>query len=178
MAESNSRCLRYCVNCANQLLEAHSFCINCGSPAQLTKQEDNYGESEELIKMYTNSGYTNGVILAFLNKYHGISISMSKLQRRLKIYGLSRHNMGVDQDEVKALIGKELDGAGCLGGYRSIWHSLRLAHCISISRHKVATLIREIDPDGVEVRKRSRLRRREYSSLGPNFACMLMDTIN
>ena len=86
--------------------------------------------------------------------------------------------MSADQDEVRALIRKELDGAGCLGGYRSIWHSLRLAHGISISRHKVATLMKEIDPDGVEVRKRRRLRRREYSSRGPNFACMLMDTIN
>ena len=169
MAEFNSRCLRYCVNCANQLLEAHSFCINCGTPVPFTKLEGNYGDSEELIKMYINCGYTYDVILAFLNKYHGICISMSTLQRRLKSYGLSRSNMSVHQDVVKALIRKELDGAGCLGGYRSVWHSLRLKHGVSISRHKVATFMREIDPDGVEERKRRRLRRREYSSLGPNF---------
>ena len=169
MAEGNSNSLKYCTTCANQLLEAHSFCINCGSPAQSTVEEDSYGEGEELIKMYIDSGYTYDAILAFLAKYHGISISMSTLQRRLRSYGFSRRNIGVDNDEVKALIRKELDGAGCLGGYRSIWHSLRLTHSISISRHTVATLMREIDPDGVEVRKRRRLKRREYSSPGPNF---------
>ena len=160
MAEFNSRSLRYCVSCANQLLEAHSFCISCGTPAQFTRLEDNYGDSGELIKMYINSGYTYEVILAFLNKYHGISISMSTLQRRLKSYGLSRYDTDVDQDEVKALIRKELNGAGCLGGYRSVWHSLRLKHGISISRLRVATFMRELDPDGVEERKRRRLKRR------------------
>ena len=65
MAEFTSRSLRYCVSCANQLLEAHSFCISCGTPAQFTRLEDNCGDSEELIKMYINNGYTYEVMVAF-----------------------------------------------------------------------------------------------------------------
>ena len=76
-AECNSTCIRSCFNCFNELLEAHSFWTNCGWPAQPTKKKDDCGESEELIRMYFNSGYTYDVILEFLNKYHGIRISMS-----------------------------------------------------------------------------------------------------
>ena len=70
-----------------------------------------------------------------------------------------------------------MQGAGSLSGYRSIWHALRLRHGIHVSRHVVATLMREIDPLGVEERKKRRLHRRVYKSEGPN-ACWHLDGRN
>ena len=44
-----------------------------------------------------------------------------------------------------------------------------LVHGISVPRNTVAVLLKEIDPIGVVIRKRRRLRRREYSLSGPNY---------
>lgn len=75
--------------------------------------------------------------------------------------GLGRGRNDVSQGRLEELIRGQLDGAGCLVGYRSVWHSLRLVHSISVSRNRVANLMKEIDPVGVELRKRRRLRGRE-----------------
>jgi hypothetical protein len=70
-----------------------------------------------------------------------------------------------------------MEGAGSLSGYRSIWNALRLRHGIHVSRHVVATLMREIDPLGVEEREKRRLHRRVYKREGPN-ACWHLDGRN
>eukprot|EP00794_Sanderia_malayensis_P013171 gene13171-14521_t len=124
----------------------------------------------ELITTYFHSGYPNEVIRSFLEKHHGISMSLSTLKRRLRDFGLSRRNNGqVNVDEVRQIIRQELSGSGRLLGYRSIWHSLRLEHHIHFPRRRVAEMIKELDPEGVQLRKRRRLVRRQYRSYGPNF---------
>ena len=40
---------------------------------------------------------------------------------------------------------------------------------IIVKRARVMTLLRELDPDGVESRQKKRLRRRAYHAKGPNF---------
>ena len=40
-----------------------------------------------------------------------------------------------------------------------------------VERERVMTLLRDIDPEGVESRKRKRLRRRVYHAKGPNYIC-------
>ena len=44
----------------------------------------------ELIEYYFNCGYSYAVILEFLGEYHGMSISLQTLKRRLNAYGLKR----------------------------------------------------------------------------------------
>ena len=51
------------------------------------------------------------------------------------------------------MVADEIRGPGSLYGYRSVWHSLRLKYGVHVSRHVVARLMREIDPDGVQSRK-------------------------
>ena len=97
-------------------------------------------------------------------------MSLSTLKRRLRNYGLGRNKNLVNEDMLKELIRVELNGPRCMGGYRSVWHSLHLVHGISVPRNTVAVLLKEIDPIGVVIRKRRRLRRREYCSSGPNYA--------
>eukprot|EP00794_Sanderia_malayensis_P005843 gene5843-6541_t len=108
----------YCTSCGEQVLEVHNFCTACGTPT--TREEGNRNSQEEieeeLIKMYLSCGYGYAIILAFLAKYHGISISMSTFQRRLRTYGLKRYSDNVDDDHLKLLITEQLDGAefgGC-----------------------------------------------------------------
>ena len=51
-----------------------------------------------------------------------------------------------------------------------MWHTLHIAHGITVSRNEVK-LMKELDPEGCDLRRRRKLRRREYTTPGPNFAC-------
>ena len=123
-------------------------------------------DSLELVSQYFKQGYNNLEILEFL-KHHGINISLSTLKRRLTSLGLSRSGF-VSDDELRIAIEKELGRSGCFVGYREMWARLRMKGII-VKRARVMTLLRELDPDGVESRRKKRLRRRAYHSKGPNF---------
>ena len=101
-----------------------------------------------------------------MSKYHNINVSLSTLKRRLQSFNLARGRDAIDVDMIREAIRKEMDGPGCLFGYRSMWHSLRMGHGLTAPRDLVQRLMKEIDPDSCELRKKRRLRRRSYSSLG------------
>ena len=69
---------------------------------------------------------------------------------------------------VRAAIQKEMQAAGELSDYRSIWHALRLRHHIHVPCNLVAEIMKEIDPSGVEERRARRLKRRTFTSRGAN----------
>ena len=96
------------------------------------------------------------------------------LKRRLRSLGLKRKGQVVEEEHLRNVISVEIQGAGRLSGYRSIWHALRLRHGLHVSRHVVARIIKELDPDGVKARKARRLHRRLYRSQGAN-ACWHVD---
>lgn len=132
-------------------------------------QDANYSE-EELISNYFKQGYSNKEIMEFL-KLHGVVLSLSTLKRKLKNLGLRRRFNQEDRvpdDILKAYIERELAGSGCFVGYRNMWARLR-KRGMQVERERVMKLLRDIDPEGVESRKRKRLRRRVYHAKGPNY---------
>ena len=58
-----------------------------------------------------------------------------------------------NNQDVRARIQEELDGPGCLPGYRSMWHSLR-REGYQVSRQAVVTYLQEMVPKGCERRRR------------------------
>lgn len=63
---------------------------------------------------------------------------------------------------------QELQKSSQLHGYR--WFHLKcLQNKIVVTQEIVRELLSYLDPTGVEVRKRRRLRRRQYYNKGPNF---------
>ena len=131
-------------------------------------------DEKSVILNYFHLGYENEVILQFLVDYHGNKMSLSTLKRWLRDHGLKRRGNEVDVDQLRDIIRKEISGSGQALGYRAVWHSLRLVHRIHVPRHLVATILREVDPVGVQQRRRRRLSRRKYFSCGPKF-CWLVD---
>ena len=128
-----------------------TYCENCSSEQDITK----------LISDYFHRGYPYGAIVGLLSAA-GVQISVRTLKRRLRPLGLKRKGQIVDEQHLRDVIRDEIEGAGQLSGYRSVWHALRLRHGIHVSRHVVARIIKEIDPGGVEARKARRLHRRVY----------------
>ena len=126
----------------------------------------------EIITQYFHLGYSNSIIKDFLSNYHGIEMSLRTLKRRLQDFGLRRNSNVNENDElrIREVIENEIsNGSGASLGYRSIWHVLRLQYHIHVPRQVVAQVLQEIDPEGVQKRRRRRLSRRRYTSFCPNF---------
>ena len=63
---------------------------------------DRDAQGEEVtIRDYFKKGFTYDEILALLDKYHGIRMSIATLKRRIKEYGLKRKNVRYDLNSVR-----------------------------------------------------------------------------
>jgi len=104
-------------------------------------------------------------------------MSERTLYNRLEEFNLKRRGNGNNIANVQRMehaIMKELDGPNSLFGYRLMWDRLKTFHGLYVPRSLVMQCIRNMDPEGVEMRRSHRLKRRVYLSLGPNF-CWHMD---
>lgn len=122
---------------------------------------------EELIRDYFNKGFKYDEIREFLDKNHSIAMSIATLKRRVKAYGLKRKNPDYDIQVVRAKITSILDGPGCIGGYRHVWHTLQMQG-ITVPRNIVQNILKELDPEGTAERRAHKLKRRTYHNHGPN----------
>ena len=119
----------------------------------------NEEDESDLVKGYYFQGFEYEDILGFLYQYHGISVSKSTLQRRLKSYDFSRKyaecNIDAVVNEKRAL----LDGPEGMGGYRFFWKRLKMkGH--QVPCNVVQLLLSQSDPERCYMRKCHRLRRR------------------
>lgn len=130
-------------------------------------ERGNVSLEEELIRSYFYGGFKYDEIREFLEKNHDIDMSIATLKRRVKAYGLKRKNPEYDVNEVREKIRGLLDGPGCSGGYRTVWHTLEMQG-LRVPRKIVQELFKELDPDGTAERKAHRLKRRTYHNRGPN----------
>ena len=92
-------------------------------------------------------------------------MSSKTLCYRLKQFGLSRRHAPEEIDKER----QELNGDGCLLGYRAMWRLIRRKYHVKVPRRVVQRLLREIDLEGSNERTSHRLKRREYNNPGPNF---------
>ena len=97
--------------------------------------------------------------------YHDIKISKRTLKRRLRQYGLNRSTNNISVAALRQILEMEIQGAGALKGYRGMWSHLKFTYGI---RDTVMQLLREIDPEGTQMRRCRRFMRRIYNSPGPN----------
>ena len=102
-------------------------------------------------------------------------MSYSTLLRRLKTYGLKRRGV-VDEEtfndkflKVQRRLTELISGPCSSLGYRSIWHILELEG-LRVPRVIVQDLLKEMDPEGTELRRKHCLKRRMYQNPGPNYA--------
>ncbi|OWF45037.1 hypothetical protein KP79_PYT01623 [Mizuhopecten yessoensis] len=124
----------------------------------------------EIIKHYFKQGFMYQDIVCLLLIRHGFVISLRQLKRILKRNNLCRrHETWTPIEEVTQVIRGELGNSGGCIGYRSMWRRLILDHGVRVKRDTVLRIMKQIDPEGVALRKAKRLRRRKYYALGPNY---------
>lgn len=117
-------------------------------------------------------GYSNAEILGFIGVIHGIAVGLRTLKRWLSILRLKRQRRGNEaqlEDIVSAILTEMEEYVGSHVGYREMTRRLRIKHNLKVTRDTVMRAMRVVDPEGVENRRRHRLRRRRYCTPGPNF---------
>ncbi|XP_051809374.1 uncharacterized protein LOC127535418 [Acanthochromis polyacanthus] len=164
-------CIKYN---ANELGTIYRFCGSCGTNVQsLEEYANNRAESdiptqEDLIQRYFHHSYSNGEILDFLSSKHKINMSLRSLKRKLKSLSLFRPKDYSPLATVRAAIQEELKGPGKHYGYRSMWQTLHSKYSLTVKRDDVMTIMRELDPQGIQLRASRKFLKRVYSSAGPN----------
>ena len=129
----------------------------------------NFASLEDCIRSYWFIGYKYTSIITFLSLYHGIHITVRQLKYLINIkYNLWWRNNESAAHEIRRTVHYELNGPGCLMGYRSMTRCLRTRYNLNVSRNTVMRLLKELDPVSVEQRRARWLRRRVYRCPGPN----------
>ena len=103
--------------------------------------------------------------------------SLRTLKSRLKEYELRRTRKDNNLEKTYYAISSHLQAPGSIQGYRSAWHSLRCSMGVFVPRNSVMVLLRELDPQGVSIQRRKKLKRRCYRSLEPNDSWHIDGTI-
>ena len=159
----------FCHKCGRHLEVGDIFCCNCGVKTNFVEYNENENDEKELIAKYFKRGLQYADILHILHKDHEIVMSLRTFKRRLSQYGLNKSDK-TQLQKATGIINSELSQSGPSSeiGYRSMWNRLRTTFGVNIPRDAVMNILRELDPQGCEIRKRRRLVRRVYHSDGPN----------
>ena len=151
-----------------------TICLcTCVLPAYtpaLNKQGD--FDREDLIRSYFLQGYTNSEIVGFLALQHGVILSVRTVKRILQRMGLKRASVNHESPIellVNAIVEELENSCGSFMGYRQFTRHLRKKYHLTVRRDTIMQCLRVIDPEGVDRRKRRRLKRRRYTTPGPNF---------
>jgi len=149
-----------CFNFKLQML--NSFCTICGTKVPSST-------FELIVTEYFRKGFTYVEILDFLKKYHSLEMSLRTPKKKLKSFNLHKkcHSREEMCHAVNALQ-DELTRNNSVG-YRTLWHHLRHDKCINVPRDLIMLTLRDFDLEGVSLRRRNKLKRRNYRSQGPNF---------
>ena len=123
---------------------------------------------ETATALYFHMGFSYKEILCALAVNHRIVISLRSLKRLLSRQNLFRRKNYTDVLEVAIFIYQQLRGSGCMHGYRWM-HRKCLQSGMTVSRSIVDRLMHILDPKGIELRKKGRLKRRQYFAKGPNY---------
>ena len=125
---------------------------------------------DDLICSYFQEGLSYNEIILTLLQVHGILLCLRQLKRILARLGLKRKfQLESPMETIVSAILKEVAHSGQCIGYRAMWQRLVYSHRLNVKRDMVLDIMRIVDPNGIERRKRRRLLRRKYCAPGPKF---------
>ena len=107
-------------------------------------------------------------MLVFLATFHGIDLTLRHLHRLLREQKLFRRYHFKNLNDIIEVIQKEMLGSGENFVYRTMHQKLRMKGVVT-NRETVCLITKTLDPLEVGLRKWHKLKRRMYTSRGPNF---------
>ena len=122
----------------------------------------------EIKKLFHKRFYYKEICQIMKNKYD-FDITLPTIKRLFKQLNLKRYNANESPfEEIVLAIIIELQDSGANLGYVAMWKRLIKEYHLTVKQKTVLKILRVIDPEGVEARKRKRLKRRVYINPGPN----------
>ena len=157
------------VICCVMLLLFWIMCLNIYVVKAVTNPNIlNLHIREEIIRTYFHAGFSYNEIVVFLAQFHSIFITVRQLNRILRKLMLFRRHNHVTLNSTILAVAKELNGSASNFGYRLMFQRLRSLG-FNVHRETIRLVLKVLDPEGVQSRKRHRFKRRKYLSLGPNY---------
>ena len=152
----------------------NAFCPSkCALPTYTPALDKKVGVNRDnLITSYFLQGFANAEIAGFLALHHGIILSVRTVKRILKRLRLRRAKCNNESplEEIVSVTLEELENSrGSFMGCRQLTRHSRRKYNLQVTRDTVMKFLCIIDPEGVECRKRRRLKRPRYITAGPNF---------
>lgn len=124
-------------------------------------------EVEDLIEHYFNLGLSQDDILSHL-RGDGVVMSSRTLKRKLKFLNLYRRKNYASVEDVITFLSGELEKSGSLLGYKWMWLRM-IQNKFTVTQETVRLALNLLDPEGVALRSKGKLKRRSYTSQGANF---------
>ena len=125
---------------------------------------------DNMIRFYFNQRYSSKEICGLLLFVHHIVVSRRQLKRiKFRLRLRMRENFSPVEEIFTAMVALHQNGYSNYG-YRMMWKMLHVIYNLRTTQETVRLILKGIDPEGVELRRRHRLRRRRYVKKGPNFA--------
>lgn len=122
---------------------------------------------DKLVENYFMLGLHQKEIIGLMKSIHNIAIHPRTLKRTLQKLALYRKKNFSNLETVLDFVGEQLEKSGYLHGYR--WMHLKcIQNGFVVTQNTIREMLSLLDPIGVDGRKRKRLRRRQYSTQGPN----------
>ena len=137
-------------------------------PNYIPTLQVNPGGRNDIIESYFRLGLDYTEIPLYLVLFHGITLSLSQLQRILKTKGLGRRRNPSDLRDVCQAVEEELRGSGSSIGYRQMTQRLENDYRLVVDRETVREKLKILDPEGVKLRGRRSLKRRQYRVFSPS----------
>ena len=163
----------FCTKCGSQIGNEYHFCSTCGhkTRSELTAQFHYNFKTQFVRKISLGITLRLDIITKLLCSFVPTTTLISVKERstvNLSYYGFQRREFSVTINELKNVIESEIPGPASMRGYRGLCHSLKTNYGIIVQRDIVMNVLKEVDPEGTNMRKARRLRRRKYVSKGPN----------
>jgi len=131
-------------------------------------------ERNAWIEYYYQQGNTYKDICGYLLLTHNTVVTLRQLKRILKRLCLRRRNVSSSLVDCLNCISNLYQRGFGECGYRTLWTMINMSTNMHVTQDTVRRILCIIDPEGVRLRGRHRLRRRQYQNRGPNF-CIHVD---
>ena len=98
----------FCHSCGYHLTINANFCSCCGCWQRTYDLFESTASEEDLTRKYFNYGDNYQPICLFLEKFHGIEISLRTLKRRLAQYVLKKASTDISDETLCVVIERKL----------------------------------------------------------------------
>ena len=140
----------FCHKCGREFGNNEIFCPWCGTLKNCEQESvlSSSGDEKLAIEHYFKRGFCYETSVHFRAEYHGISMNVRTLKRRLRHYGLRRTNHLHSEHSVREIIKREIEGPSSLLWYRGMWNKLRTTYYVTVPRDMVMKISESWIPYG------------------------------